>query len=162
MDNSNAWAWLNDSSSTAAPLGSQIKPSTEAAPAPVKDQTEQQLNAMILSKGIDATANGINAALKYKPPTELMSFTPVAETTGLAAAPAMSTAPLAAGVAEGATLGATAAEGAALGSTLGATAGTTAAATGAAGAGANAALAAMGPVGWAIAAGLLAKKLGIF
>jgi hypothetical protein len=56
------WSWTNQQ--TVAPLSVDIKPSQEQAAPRVADPTQQQLSAMALTKGVDATEKGITAALK--------------------------------------------------------------------------------------------------
>lgn len=187
MYSQDPWDWVNQQKAV-APLGAQLQPSNEQPP-PIQvtqDPTEQYFQQAMLGKGIDATAAGINAGIKaYGAP--LSATTQAANTLGQGATlanvgaatapastyaltPTLTAAPIGGaglGIGSGAasTIGAGLGE-AALGTTAGATAAGTGAATaglGAAGAaGGEAALNAMGPVGWAIGAGLLAKKLGIF
>jgi len=155
------------------------------------DPVTQQIQGLLINKGvnegIDATSKGVSAAYKAYGAPLAASSSPASQAILGAPAPAMSlapavvnpttaalteagitglAAPMASTAATGAgILGTEAALGGALASTVPAAA-TTGAATaglGAAGvAGGEAALAAMGPVGWAIGAGLLAKRLGIF
>jgi len=178
MDNSDPWDWTKKIQQ-AAPLGAQIKPSEASTPGYV-DTTgpmTKMAEGIAITKGANAIDKGY-AAYKAAGATEAAAPLSANAVIGQAA-PAMSLAPaaptaLAEGLAaEGITgvaapLMSTTASGAALagseavaGGAL-ASGGASAAAGGAALAGAEAALAAGGPVTWAIGAGLLAKKLGIF
>lgn len=164
----------------------------QLAPDPTTQQIQGILTAKGLNEGIDATGKGIKAAYNAYNAPLAASTSPASQIALGAPAPAMSLAPAvvnpttAALTAEGITglaaplastaatgagiLGSEAVAGGALASAAPAAATTGAATTGAAtaglgaagAAGGEAALAAMGPVGWAIAAGLLAKKLKLF
>jgi len=177
------WDWINEKKPV-APLAAGVQGSQEANPGVVQTPKDP-LTSMAQQGAVNATAKGLeagykaygvaNAAQAAAPlsantilgtAAPAMSLAPATVTpaaaalteagiTGLAA-PAMSTAATGAGI-----LGTEAAVGGALASTGATTAAGTAAGAGAL-AGGEAALAAMGPVGWAIGAGLLAHKLGIF
>jgi len=161
------WSWTNQQ--PIAPLSANITPSQEQPGNRVADPVEQQLGAMAMGKGINALETGINEAYKvYNAPlaaqtagTAATTVAPVATTVAPVAASvapvaasvapvAASVAPLAASVAPVATTAGTAATTAGLGSALGA--------------GGTAMMGALAsnPVGWAIGAGLLAKKLKLF
>jgi len=127
------WAWTK-TQPMSAPMGADIKPSTEQALARMPDKTEQQLGGMLMGKGVEAAATGATQAAKAYS----------------AAAPLAASQAAAADLALG------------VGGSGAAVAAPTAAASGAAMAGGEAALAALGPVGMVIGGALLAKKLGIF
>jgi hypothetical protein len=157
------WDWVN--SRSAAPMAAEIRPSTEQALGRVPDQTQQQLASMAMTKGVDAADKGITAGYNaYKmagPLAEAQAISQAAATD--MALGGMGGSAGAAALTNAATTGAALAEGGAAASALGA--GTGAAGLGGAlGAGGSAAMAALAsnPVGWAIGAGLLAKKLKIF
>ena len=170
------WSWVNEYK-PAAPLSASIQPSQEQTPGiqVSHDPTTQYFNQLMLGKGIDATANGISAGIKaYGAP--LSATTQAVGSLGEGAAltnagasaipssiyaltPTLTAAPVG-GSGLGIGTGAAAVNTA---SASAAPAAATTAGLGAAGAAAGeGALAAMGPVGWAIGAGLLAKRLGIF
>jgi hypothetical protein len=157
------WDWVN--SKSVAPMAAEIRPSTEQALGRVPDQTQQQLASMAMTKGVDAADKGITAGYNaYKmagPLAEAQAISQAAATD--MALGGMGGSAGAAALTNAATTGAALAEGGAAASALGA--GTGAAGLGGAlGAGGSAAMAALAsnPVGWAIGAGLLAKKLKIF
>jgi hypothetical protein len=181
------WSWVNEKK-VVAPLAVSIQPSQEQAPAPMQAQ-QDPLMGMAQQGAVNATAKGLEAGFKtYGAP--LSQTATAANTigqgatlanvgTGTAAAgeaasmyalaPTLTAAPIG-GAGLGLGAGAASGIGAGIGAGAGTAAATGAATTGAASAGlgaagaagGQAALAAMGPVGWAIAAGLMAKKLGIF
>jgi len=190
------WSWANQQ--PIAPLSADIKPSNEQPGGRVADPVEQQLGAMAMSKGIEATEKGINAAYQaYGAPLTTNAIGSIGTTTagvpvalgnvGAVVAPSAVTlgtpvagalAPAGAGLSTlvggaGTGLAASSAApiGASLGTALGATTAATTAGTAATTAGLGTALGAGGtammgalasnPVGWAIGAGLLAKKLKI-
>jgi len=162
------WDWTKGQQSATAPLSAQLKPSMEQPGGAVQPgPLTQQLSGMMLGKGIDATAKGLEAGYKTATATQApLAATPAASMVPSAAAEGLAASGLP-GVTTAASMvpgtlatGAAAADAVGTGAALGA--GAEAGATGAAMAGGEAALAAMGPVGWAIGAGLLAKKLGIF
>jgi hypothetical protein len=175
------WSWV-DQQKPSAPLAAQIQPSAPEQVSPLyvqpeQDPMEQQLQSMAMGKGVEAVGKGLDTGYKaYQAGQAASAMAPLSANAVIgSAAPAMSVAPVIATPATAALTGTAAASGAPLlaaapamstaaGAALGA-GGTAAAAplaTGAAMAGGEAALAALGPVGWAIGAGLLAKKLGIF
>jgi hypothetical protein len=167
VDVEDPWDWSKSHPMT-APMAAEIKPSTEQALGRMPDRTEQQLASMAMGKGIDAADKGITAGYNaYKMAGPLAE----AQAVSQAAATDMALGGLggstnAAALIEAASTGAALAEGGAAASALG-TAGAGAGAAGlggALGAGGTAAMAALAsnPVGWAIGAGLLAKKLKIF
>jgi hypothetical protein len=192
------WSWTNQQ--PIAPLSADIKPSNEQPGPRVADPVQQQLGSMAMSKGIDATEKGINAAYQaYGAPLATNAIGSIGTTTagvpvalgnvGAVVAPSAVTlgtpiagalAPvggaglstLAGGAGTGLAASSAAPIGASLGTALGAvapvattagTAATTAGLGSALGAGGTAMMGALAsnPVGWAIGAGLLAKKLKI-
>jgi hypothetical protein len=58
------WAWTSNKNQVVAPLGSSISASTEQAAPRMPDKTEQVLGNMATTKGLDATAKGIETAYK--------------------------------------------------------------------------------------------------
>jgi hypothetical protein len=164
VDVEDPWGWTKSQPMT-APMSADIKPSTEQALGRMPDRTEQQLASMAMGKGIDAADKGITAgynAYKMAGPLAEAQAVSQAAATDMALGGMGGTAGAAA-LTEAAATGAALAEGGAAASALGA--GTGAAGLGGAlGAGGSAAMAALAsnPVGWAIGAGLLAKKLKIF
>ena len=193
------WSWANQQ--PAAPLSADIKPSQEQAGPRVADPVQQQLGAMALTKGIDATEKGINAAYQaYGAPLTTNAIGSIGTTTAgvpvaltnagavvapsavtlgtpiagaLAPAGGVGLSTLAGGAGTGLAVNSAAPIGASLGTALGAaapvattagTAATTAGLGSALGAGGTAMMGALAsnPVGWAIGAGLLAKKLKLF
>jgi hypothetical protein len=170
------WAWT-EAKKVGGPLAGQIQPSQEQPGAPL--QTPQDpLVGMAQQGAVNATAKGLEAGYKgYQLGNAAASAAPLAATpeaavatynlgagalTGVGSQAAMLATQDAALTGAGATVGSIAAPLTAAG-TAAATggAGATAVGTGAA-LGGEAALTALGPVGWAIGAGLLAHKLGIF
>jgi len=135
------WDWV-DQKKPIAPLAAAIQPSQEQSPG-VMQQPKDPIMGMAQQAGVNAAAKGAEAGFKgYQLANAEAAFQ---------AADAAQLASQGLGAAQVAsTVGATSAP-------LAAGAATTGAAVGG-----EAALAAMGPVGWAIGAGLLAKKLGIF
>jgi hypothetical protein len=175
------WAWMNQQKPV-APLAAAIAPSQEQAPpSTVKPDTSGQQLAYMATpvidqaiiggyKGYQAANTAAAASQAAMAPLSANAATGVAA-PAMSVAPAMAT-PAAAALTEAGLMTAAPAMSTAAGTALGA-GGTAAAAplaatgaVGAAGAGAmaggQAALAAMGPVGWAIGAGLLAKQFGLF
>lgn len=160
------WSWAEEGVGT--PMGADVKSSLgEPTPAPLGPSAmDQQLNSMMLSKGIETTAAGIGGALG---PTAAAEGMAAAVGPGAATGAGSQAAMLAA---QNAGFGALAPEAAALtAEALGASAAATTAATtgaattagaGALGAGGSAAMAAMGPVGWTIGGLMLAKQFGLF
>jgi len=191
LDKDDPWAWTREVKQ-ATPLGANISSSQEQAPPSMQaqgDPVTQQIQGLLINKGInegiDATTKGGKAAYDaYKLGNALNAAAPLAVTpeaavgtynlgagalTGAGSQAAMLAAQDAALTGAGATVGSLAAPLAAAGTEAALATGATAAAapaaaglSAAAGAGGTAALTAMGPVGWAIAAGLLAKKLKLF
>lgn len=132
------WAWTK-MQPMSAPMSADIKPSNEQALGRVPDKLEQQLSSMAMGRGVDAATKGIDTAYKAYGASAPLAAMPVAEAAA---------ADLALG---------------GLGGTAGASALTAGAgASGAAALGGEAALAALGPVGMAIGAGLALKKMGVF
>jgi hypothetical protein len=157
------WDWVNNKS--VAPMAAEIRPSNEQALGRVPDQTQQQLASMAMTKGVDAADKGITAGYNaYKmagPLAEAQAISQAAATD--MALGGMGGSAGAAALTNAATTGAALAEGGAAASALGAGSGA-AGLGGALGAGGSAAMAALAsnPVGWAVGAGLLANKLGVF
>lgn len=189
IDEDDPWNWVTKEQ--VAPLASVIKPSEAVIPQGVPDETEKYLSNQAMALGTNAATKGINAAYNaYSAPltTKAVSsmgtnaltgaqialpnagaiVAPAAEGMYALSAPAMggaglgltasTTAPLGASIGSSLGTAGAAAEGAALAS---AGAGASAGALGAGGAAMMGALAS-NPVGWAIGAGLLAKKLKLF
>jgi hypothetical protein len=145
------WAWTN-AKPPAAPLSASIQPSNEQALARMPDRTEQQLASMAMGKGIDAAEKGITEGYKvYK------LAGPLAQSQAVSQAAATD---MALGGAGGSAGAAALTEAAGTGAAIAET-GAAASALGAGGTAMMGALAS-NPVGWAIGAGLLAKKLKIF
>ena len=138
------WDWV-DQKKPIAPLAAAIQPSQEQSPG-VMQQPKDPIVGMAQQAGVNAAAKGAEAAYK--------AYGAAANPVGPLTANQLGTSFAADMAAQGVASTALpmAAEAAATTGTLGT----------AAGVGGEAALAAMGPVGWAIGAGLLAKKLGIF
>ena len=186
--NQDPWGWLQETEGV-APLNNQVIPmaaSQEQAGPNIVEQPgffEQQFQ----NRAIGAAETGLTKAIdKFNAPLSqtqqaVNSFgagASLPQAGASTAAPSMyslsTAAPLAAptavegaltsGIGSGLGLGATSAGGAGTGLTAGlaAPAASTLGAQGAAMAGGEAALAAMGPIGWAIGAGLIGKKLGLF
>lgn len=148
VEEDDPWSWTQSKSAVVAPLGASIQASNEQAGLRVPDQTEQVLGNMAMAKGIDAAEKGINAGYQaYK-------------AAGPLANSQMAAADLALGGSGGTAGAAALTEAAGAGAAM-AEAG---AATSALGAGGTAMMGALAsnPVGWAIGAGLLAKKLKLF
>jgi hypothetical protein len=170
MNYEDPWSWM-DQTQPVAPLGAQVKPAEITMPgAAPADTSGQQLASMatpIIDQSIIGGYKGYQAANAAAASQATMA--PLSANTIIGAtAPAMSFAPAmatpaAASLTQAGVTGLTAP---AMSTAAGAAA--PLATTGAAGAGAGAlagaqaGLAAMGPVGWAIGAGLLAKKFGLF
>lgn len=175
--NKKVWDWT-DAKPPVAPLSASLKPSDPVVP--TYTDTTGPTTKMAQAGVTNATAKGLEAGYK--------AYTAAANPVGplgaeqlgasfakdMAAQGVASTAAPLAAETVAASAVPIAAETAAIGAST-AAAGTAAAGTAAAGtaaastaagaglaAGGQAALAAMGPIGWAIGAGLLAKKLGIF
>jgi len=183
------WLWTEQTKSV-APLGNQmIKPSEASMPAPAPvDNTSQQLLGLATPSINGAIKGGYEGYKAYQagqavaplsantvigttapamtsapamatPATSFLASVPSATGGSLVSAAPMMSTPLAMAVPATEAIA-----GGALATVP--TAAATSTAAGAAGAGAmsgaTAGLAAMGPVGWAIGAGLLAKSLGIF
>jgi len=177
-----SWDWANEDKedkaknfgNVGAPLGASVQASNEQAPAPMvnQDPVDAQVTGMALSKGIEATAAGVDAGIKagVAQSAPLMMGVEGAA-TGAGSQAAMLAAQNAglgaanAGAANALTNAALASAPSAVAGT-GAVAGTAgtvgSAAAGGALAGGQAALAAMGPVGWTVGGLLLAKKFGLF
>jgi len=158
------WGWTK-LQPVVAPMAAEIRPSTEQALGRVPDQTQQQLASMAMTKGVEAADKGITAgynAYKMAGPLAEAQAVSQAAATDMALG-GMGGSAGAAALTNAATTGAALAEGGAAASALGAGSGA-AGLGGALGAGGSAAMAALAsnPVGWAIGAGLLAKKLKIF
>ena len=181
--NKDFWGWADEDKkgenksfgNVGAPLGAGVQASNEQAPGPMvsQDPVDAQLKSMALGKGIEATASGIDSAIKVGTGNTMASLQAPLEAGGMEAAEAAFQAADAAqlagqGLSAAQTTGTLAAgglEGAAAASTLSSGAGATAlgTATGSSlGAGASTALTAMGPVGWTIGGLLLAKQFGLF
>ena len=180
--NKDFWGWADEDKkgenksfgNVGAPLGANVQASNEQAPAPIvsQDPVDAQLKSMALGKGIEATATGIDAGIKagVAQSAPLMMGVEGAA-TGAGSQAAMLAAQNAglgaanAGAANALTNAALASAPSAVAGT-GAVAGTAgtvgSAAAGGALAGGQAALAAMGPVGWTVGGLLLAKKFGLF
>jgi hypothetical protein len=185
IDQEDPWSWMNQQKPV-APLAATIQPSQEQSPAPIvtpADTSDQQLLHMatpIIDQSIIGGYKGYQAAQAANAAAASQAaMAPLSANTVIGtAAPAMSVAPVIATPATAALTSAgvtgltapamSTAAGAALGAGGTAAAAPLAAGLGTAGAGAGAmagaqaGLAAMGPVGWAIGAGLLAKKFGLF
>jgi len=158
MYNQDPWSWVDQQKPT-APMVNTIAPlaaSQEQAPGAVnaQDPTMQQLQAMGTGKLIEGTASGISTGIKAGMGAANAAATTVPTAAELGGS--FATQMAAAGVPGTAVAGAAPLAAGTAASTAG-----TAATTGLA-AGGEAALAAMGPIGWAVGAGLLAHKLGIF
>jgi hypothetical protein len=170
------WSWVNEQKPV-APLSANIQALQEQTPPPMQ-QPNDPLMQMASLGAVNATAKGLEAGYKgYQLGKAVASAAPLGVTpeaaaatynlgtgtlTGAGSQAAMLAAQDAALTGAGATVGSITAPLTAAGTTAAAGgAGATAAKAGAA-LGGETALAAMGPVGWAIGAGLLAKKLGIF
>jgi hypothetical protein len=142
------WAWTSNKNQVVAPLGSKVTASTEQAAPRMPDKTEQVLGNMATTKGIDIAEKGIMGGIEaYK------SAAPLANS-------AMASADMALGGAGGSAGAAALTEAAGTGAAM---AETGALASGLSGAGtAMMSALASNPIGWAVGAGLLAKKLKLF
>jgi len=177
MVDDDPWAWTN-ASPRAAPLSAQIRPAEASMPAPAAPDTSAQQMLTLATPSINGAIKGGYDAYKLATNpvgplsaeqlgagfAENMATQGVASTAAPLAAEAV--VPIAGEIAAGtaiAPVASTIAAGTAAAGTGAAAGASTAAAVGSGAlSGAGAGLAAMGPVGWAIGAGLLAKSLGIF